>query len=199
MRTTVYNNTNLTSAIAVTKSIFELRPNTEGLLGITGHHPTTLNYDPSVLVHAWQLMHQAANAESSLWTSPAYDYDMVDVTRQVMANAFIPLNSNLVSTYYSPNSSSSALTHEGAKLVHLLKDLDTVLLTNPISGSRHGSTPLSPGPTATRACSCISSIMRAIRSRSGDPRAKLTITPPSHGPGWCRRTTCPAGRCSCST
>jgi alpha-N-acetylglucosaminidase len=47
-----------------------------------------------------------------------------------MANAFIPLYMNLVSTYYSSNSSSSTLTDEGAKLVHLLKDLDTVLLTN---------------------------------------------------------------------
>lgn len=129
MRTTVYNNTNLTSAISVTKSIFELRPNTQGLTGITGHHPTTLNYDPAVLVHAWQLMHQAAKAESSLWTNPSYEYDMVDVTRQVMANAFIPMYENLVSAYYSSN--SSALTQTGAKLVHLLKDLDTVLLTNP--------------------------------------------------------------------
>ncbi|KAJ5981184.1 hypothetical protein N7499_001803 [Penicillium canescens] len=131
IRTTVYNNTDLSSAIAVSKSIFELRPNTEGLVGITGHHPTTINYDPSVLVHAWRLMHQAAHTESQLWTNPAYEYDMVDVTRQVMANAFIPLYMNLVSTYYSSNSSSSALTDEGAKLVHLLNDLDTVLLTNP--------------------------------------------------------------------
>jgi alpha-N-acetylglucosaminidase len=130
MRTTVYNNTDLASAIAVTKSIFELKPNTEGLTGLTGHHPTTLNYDPAVLVHAWQLMHQAANRESTLWTNPSYEYDMVDVTRQVMANAFIPLYSELVSTYEN-NSSSSAITAAGDKLVHLLQDLDKVLLTNP--------------------------------------------------------------------
>lgn len=131
MRTTVYNNTNLTSAIAVTKSIFELRPNTEGLLGITGHHPTTLNYDPAVLVHTWQLMYRAANAETSLWGNPSYEYDMVDVTRQVMANAFVPLYTQLVSSYESGNATSSAITNAGNKLVDLLKDLDRVLNTNP--------------------------------------------------------------------
>ncbi|KAJ6114723.1 hypothetical protein N7486_000501 [Penicillium sp. IBT 16267x] len=131
MRTTVYNNTDLASAIAVPKSIFELQPNIKGLLGRTGHHPTTLNYNPSTLVNAWQLMHQAANAENSLWTNPSFEYDMVDVTRQVMANAFIPIYSNLVSAYNSGNSSSDAITNEGAKLVSLLNDLDKVLLTNP--------------------------------------------------------------------
>ncbi|CEJ59702.1 hypothetical protein PMG11_08314 [Penicillium brasilianum] len=130
MRTTVYNNTNLTSAIAVTKSIFELQPNIKGLLGRTGHHPTTLNYNPSTLVKAWQLMYQAANAENSLWGNPSFEYDMVDVTRQVLANAFIPLYSNLVSIYNSGNSSSDAITDEGTKLINLLNDLDKVLFTN---------------------------------------------------------------------
>ncbi len=130
MRTTVYNNTDLASAIAVTKSIFELQPNVKGLLGRTGHHPTTLNYDPETLVKAWKLMHQAANAENSLWTNPSFEYDMVDVTRQVMANAFIPLYSNLISTYNSSNASSAAITTQGAKLVSLLNNMDKVLLTN---------------------------------------------------------------------
>lgn len=131
MRTTVYNNTNLASAIAVTKSIFELQPALTGLLGRTGHHPTTLNYDPAILVHAWQLMHQAAEAENSLWTNPSFEFDMVDITRQVMANAFIPLYQNLTSTYTSNNASSSAITTEGTKLTNLLQDMDKVLNTNP--------------------------------------------------------------------
>lgn len=131
MRTTVYNNTDLVSAIAVTKSIFELQPNIKGLLGRTGHHPTTLNYNPSTLVHAWQLMYQAAKADNSLWSNPSFEYDMVDVTRQVMANAFIPLYSNLISTYNSSKSSRDAITNQGAKLVNLLNDLDKLLLTNP--------------------------------------------------------------------
>lgn len=130
MRTTVYNNTDLASAIAVTKPIFVLKPDLSGLLGLTGHHPTTLNYDPAVLVHAWNLMHQAANAESTLWTNPSFEYDMTDVTRQVMANAFIPYYTDLVSTYEN-NSSPNAISAAGNKLVHLLKDMDRVLLTNP--------------------------------------------------------------------
>ena len=131
MRTTVYNNTDLESAIAVTKPIFVLRPATDGLVGITGHHPTTVNYEPSVLVHAWQTMYQAANEESSLWTNPAFEYDMVDVTRQVMANAFIPLYENLMSTYNNSDSTPGDLTRDGNKLVKLLKDLDAILDTNP--------------------------------------------------------------------
>ena len=103
MRTTVYNNTDLASAIAVTKSIFELQPSIKGLLGRTGHHPTTLNYNPTTLVDVWQLMYGAGKAENSLWSNPSFEYDMVDVTRQVMANAFIPLYSNLISTYNSSN------------------------------------------------------------------------------------------------
>jgi len=38
LRTTVYNNTNLTSS-AVPKAIYELQPNISGLLNRTGHHP----------------------------------------------------------------------------------------------------------------------------------------------------------------
>lgn len=130
MRVTVYNNTNLTSAPAVSKSISEFQPNIEGIKGLLGHHPTTVNYEPTVLVHAWQQMYQAAHVEPSLWTNPAYEYDMVDVTRQVISNAFIPLYTQLVSTYESGNASSSTITNKGNKLVALLKDLDRVLNTN---------------------------------------------------------------------
>jgi alpha-N-acetylglucosaminidase len=76
-------------------------------------------------------MYQAAKADNSLWSNPSFEYDMVDVTRQVMANAFIPLYSNLISTYNSSKSSRDAITNQGAKLVNLLNDLDKLLLTNP--------------------------------------------------------------------
>lgn len=129
MRTTVYDNKNA-SIEAVTKSIFELRPNTEGLVGLTGHHATALTYDPQVLVRAWQLMGNATKTQKGLWSNPAYQYDMVDVTRQVLANAFIPLYKDLISTWNSSNSSEKAITQSGEKLFHLLKDIDSVLATN---------------------------------------------------------------------
>ncbi|GIJ98764.1 hypothetical protein Aspvir_000885 [Aspergillus viridinutans] len=125
LRTTAYSNTNLTST-AVSKSIFELQPSTSGLLNRTGHHPTTIIYDPSALVQAWQLMDSAASKDCSLWSQPAFLYDMVDITRQVMANAFIPMYTNLVSTYKG----GASVSKEGSNLIQLLRDLDSVLSTN---------------------------------------------------------------------
>ncbi|KAI9743082.1 MAG: hypothetical protein M1818_003377 [Claussenomyces sp. TS43310] len=132
LRTTVYSNTDLTSN-AVTKSIFEIAPSTSGLVDRTGHHPTTTNYNTSVLVTAWNLMYDAALLEPSLWENPAYQYDLVDVTRQVMSNAFTTLYSSLITLYTSQTETSSSLTisAQGQRLIELLADLDAILLTNP--------------------------------------------------------------------
>lgn len=83
MRQTVYNNTKISIANAVTKSIFELAPNTTGLLNRTGHQPTTIQYDPAVLVDAWKDFYAAASQEPSLWDNTAYTFDLTDITRQV--------------------------------------------------------------------------------------------------------------------
>lgn len=56
-------------------------------------------------------------------------FDMVDITRQVMANAFIPMYLDLVSAWNS--SDSSSLSKRGQDLIKFLEDLDTILLTNP--------------------------------------------------------------------
>ncbi|TKA82717.1 hypothetical protein B0A55_01289 [Friedmanniomyces simplex] len=130
MRKTVYNNTQISIANAVTKSIFELAPNTTGLLNRTGHHPTTIQYDPAVLVQAWKSFYGAAAQEPSLWDNPAYTFDLTDITRQVMANAFYPLyttfvtaaNSSLNATY-----SPTQATKTGQQLLTLLSDLDALL------------------------------------------------------------------------
>lgn len=79
MRQTVYNNTEVSVANAVTKSIFELAPNTTGLLNRTGHHPTTIQYDPAVLVDAWQDFYGAAAQQPSIWNNTAYTFDLTDV------------------------------------------------------------------------------------------------------------------------
>ncbi|KAJ5818072.1 hypothetical protein N7474_003663 [Penicillium riverlandense] len=130
LRTTVYDNTNLTSALAVTKSIIELRPSIEGLIGVASG--TTINYKPSELVQAGELMYRAAAAEPGLWTNPSYKYDMIDVTRQVMANHFVTMYNQLLSTYEGPtsNSSKAALSQEGQAIVRFLTDYDAVLQTD---------------------------------------------------------------------
>ncbi|KAK3650932.1 hypothetical protein LTR56_005983 [Elasticomyces elasticus] len=130
MRSTVYNNTDITLGNAVTKSIFELSPNATGLLNRTGHHPTTIRYDSGVLVKAWNHLYDAAAQEPSLWDNPAYTFDFTDVTRQVLANAFYPLyttfvaaaNSSVNSTY-SPTTAAGT----GQQMLALLEDLDAVL------------------------------------------------------------------------
>lgn len=131
LRTTVYNNTNLTSS-AVPKSILELVPSTSGLINRTGHHPTTLNYDPAVVVQAWNLFYRAAAQDLPLWTNPAYTFDLVDLTRQVLANEFIPVYSQLVSIYTNDHTASRTanLRSQESKLIALLKALDAILLTN---------------------------------------------------------------------
>lgn len=129
MRTTVYNNNNLTSS-AVTKSIFGLEPSNSGLVNRTGHHPTAINYDPAVLVQAWQSFYGAAAENIFLWGNPVYLYDLVDITRQVLANEFITLYVDLVEIYSSSSVSTSSLAAASKKLITLLDTLDLVLGTN---------------------------------------------------------------------
>ncbi|KAH8693903.1 putative alpha-N-acetylglucosaminidase [Talaromyces proteolyticus] len=132
LRTTVYNNTNLTSN-AVPKSILELIPSTTGLLNRTGHHPTTINYNPDDMVRAWDLFYAAGFRNPALWFNPAYDFDLVDMSRQVLANAFIPIYQDLITAYNTSSSAqrASSVRTIGAKLISLLYSLDAVLQSNP--------------------------------------------------------------------
>lgn len=135
LRTTVYNNTNLTSH-AVTKSIFELVPRTSGLVNRTGHHPTTINYDQADLVQAWSNFFAAVDREPALWENPAFNYDLVDITRQVLSNAFVPEYESLIKIYQDtakskPRDRKRKLKAAGERLTSLLTALDAVLSTNP--------------------------------------------------------------------
>ncbi|KAF7196460.1 Alpha-N-acetylglucosaminidase [Pseudocercospora fuligena] len=139
MRQTVYNNTDIEAAEAVTKSIFELEPNTTGLLNRTGHHSTLILYDPNVLVSAWNEFYNALNHDTQLWKIEAYRFDLVDITRQVLANAFYPLYMDFVNAAnktthdtYSPAEAEG----KGKQMIMLLKDLDSVLQA---SGNAHFS------------------------------------------------------------
>jgi alpha-N-acetylglucosaminidase len=129
MRTTVYNNTNATTE-AVTKSIFELSPNITGMVDRTGHHATTINYNTSILSDAWHLMYAAANSNPSLWDNPAFQYDMVDVTRQVLSNNFNTIYTTLISTYHTSNTNATIIPLI-QNLTSLLSTIDSVLSTNP--------------------------------------------------------------------
>ena len=131
MRSTVYNNTDLNSAKAVTRSILELSPNITGLAGRTIEYGgTTVNYDPAMLVSVFHIMFDAAQTNPALWQNPAYQYDMVDITRQVYGNYFLTAYQSLVSIYNSSQYSNNTIAASGKNLTGLLNTLDTVLSTN---------------------------------------------------------------------
>ncbi|ORY67164.1 putative alpha-N-acetylglucosaminidase [Pseudomassariella vexata] len=135
MRQTVYNNTNLTAAISVPKSILELQPNTSVMFDILGHSPDAMLYDHNLLLSAWMHLYSAANDDQSLWQNPAYIFDVTDITRQVLANAFNQLYHAFVTAANVSRNSSTSRT-AGQKMLDLLDDLDAVLLS---SGQRHFS------------------------------------------------------------
>lgn len=125
--------------------VFQIFPSLTGLLNRTGHYPppTVIPYDPKSLVKAWTLMLEAATNELSLWQDPAFQLDFVDVTRQVMSNAFIDVYSDLVQAYNSTMSGSTkqnkndrssqgrkAVSEKGKKLLDFLTAIDMVLSTN---------------------------------------------------------------------
>ena len=138
LRKSAYNNTDLDAADSVTKSILELSPNTTGLLGVIGHHSADIMYEPDILVGAWQDFYSAALEEPSLWDDAAYVFDLTDITRQVLANAFNPLYTTFVRTanYSLDAYSTSTAMQAGQKMIDLLCDLDAFLTA---SGEAHFS------------------------------------------------------------
>ncbi|KAK7545285.1 putative alpha-N-acetylglucosaminidase [Phyllosticta citricarpa] len=138
LRSTVYNNTALTTN-AVTKSIFELQPALYGLTNRTGHHATTITYSPDLLVQVWLLFYAATAASPTLWANPAFQYDMVDVTRQVLSNKFDALYTDFVdarnasletNSTTNGNSTATRLKGKADTMTSLLETLDDVLSTN---------------------------------------------------------------------
>jgi alpha-N-acetylglucosaminidase len=172
LRESAYNNTNITAAQATTKSILELSPNATGLLNRTGHHPTTITYDPSAVVSAWKLLLKATRSEPSLWNNVAYAFDLADVTRQVLANAFVPLYTDFLSSALPQPSMRSFAA--GRKLVNLLDSLDRLL--NAAHPAFHLSTWLDAARTS--ASTAAAGNASAAQLYSYDARNQLTLWGP---------------------
>jgi alpha-N-acetylglucosaminidase len=133
LRISAYNNTNLTSN-AVSKAIFELAPNITKLTGRTGHHPTTVNYNATIVVEAWKDMYKATIVEPRLWTNPAFTHDFVDVTRQVFSNAFLSSYEDLIATWNATGptkASPTTLQAHADDLTNILRACDQILSTLP--------------------------------------------------------------------
>ncbi|KAF2019260.1 glycoside hydrolase family 89 protein [Aaosphaeria arxii CBS 175.79] len=130
LRTTAYNNTNLT-ANAVPKSILELHPHVSGLVDRSGHHPTALHYDPTLLVTALTHFLSASSTDEALWQNPAYQHDIVDLARQVLANTFLSTYTSLLTVWNTTSPSPSTISTHSEILTSLLTTLDALLSTLP--------------------------------------------------------------------
>ncbi|XPS77214.1 Alpha-N-acetylglucosaminidase [Ascochyta lentis] len=133
LRTSAYNNTNLASN-AVPKSILELSPNITGLANRTGHHPTTLNYNTTLVVLAWSNLLTAAAEDETLWSNPSFQHDTVDIGRQVLANSFLSTYTTLIQTWNSTsptNASKTDVSHLSQTLLSHFPTLSSLLATLP--------------------------------------------------------------------
>ncbi|KAF8836864.1 NAGLU-domain-containing protein [Paxillus ammoniavirescens] len=127
---TVYSNQDQSSQATV-KSILELAPAVTRLVNRTAQQPALVFYDMNTtIVPALHMLLEASQELKTLHSIPEFRYDLVDVTRQLLAKRLIDLYESLVATYSSPN--SSALTVEAARkpLLQILYDLDQLLLTD---------------------------------------------------------------------
>lgn len=131
LASTVYNNQN-PLVQATVKSIFELAPALTGLVNSTGPlNPTFVFYDTNTtIVPALQLLIRAYNESPELATIQEFQYDLVDVTRQLLANRFIDLYESLVDVFNASTTDAAAVEAAGKHLLELLYDLDELLLTN---------------------------------------------------------------------
>ena len=85
---------------------------------------TKLDYKPIELAAAWQLFIKAA---PELKNSDGFQYDIVDVTRQVLANYATPLQLKWVQAYLQSN--TVAFQKYTGQFIELMDDMDTLLNT----------------------------------------------------------------------
>ncbi|KLJ13300.1 hypothetical protein EMPG_09412 [Blastomyces silverae] len=122
LRLSAYNNTNLVDAPLLPHTLFAASPSVNAkppLLFIEG-----LLYDPADMIKAWGLMIKGA-----LFGDSSYQYDIVDVTRQVLSDAFTLVLQDL-KVKYKGGAPASVFMPIGDKLLIILKALDTVLSMN---------------------------------------------------------------------
>jgi alpha-N-acetylglucosaminidase len=85
---------------------------------------TKLDYDPMQLVKAWGLL---VNAADSLKQSDGFRYDLVDVTRQVLANYASPLQQKMAQAYQNKDQQQFKLY--SSQFLELMDDMDALLST----------------------------------------------------------------------
>lgn len=103
------------------ESILVARPTFDSV----GHRVRTkLDYDPALLVEAWEMF--IANA-TVFRESDGYQYDLVDITRQVLANYALSLQQKMAVDFRRRDGAS--LKQHGEEFITLIDDLDMLLNT----------------------------------------------------------------------
>jgi len=103
------------------ESIIVARPTTEVW---ADRVRTKLDYEPRELARAWGLMVRAAD---SLGSGDGFRYDLVDITRQVLANYALPLQQRWVLAYLDHD--FAAFDSCTARFLDLMDDMDVLLAT----------------------------------------------------------------------
>lgn len=89
-----------------------------------GTTTTKLPYDPMELVKAWDLM---IGSSAELAGSEGFQYDIVDITRQVMANYASKLQQQMAADYQKKNLKS--FQRSSQHFIDLISDMDDLLAT----------------------------------------------------------------------
>jgi alpha-N-acetylglucosaminidase len=103
------------------ESIIQARPTLDSFTRWT---KTTLNYDAKDLLPAWEALIKAADACAN---SDGFQYDLVDLTRQALANYALPLQQKWVHAY--KNKDNAAFKTYSAQFIELIGDMDKLLAT----------------------------------------------------------------------
>lgn len=118
LRNTAYNGKEIRDGA---ESIIVARPTFEG-----GRRwaQTKLNYNAADLLPAWDAMMKALPVCKD---SEGFQYDIVDITRQVLANYAQPLHTRIAVAYQKKD--LKAFTHYSSLFLQLIDDLDKLLST----------------------------------------------------------------------
>lgn len=115
---TVYNGQTIRDGA---ESIIVSRPTFEGFRRWAR---TKLNYAPEDLLPAWKLF---VNAIPECGKSDGFQYDLVDVTRQVLANYALPLQQEIAKAYREND--KTKFNKLSAEFIELIGDMDRLLAT----------------------------------------------------------------------
>jgi len=85
---------------------------------------TVMNYDPRLLVNAWQLFIKSAD---ELKQSDGFRYDLVDISRQVLANYANTLQPKVMKAYHDKDIAS--FKKYSTEFLQLMDDMDRLLAT----------------------------------------------------------------------